>query len=80
MAENGYQQYIRSRPAASADSNRRVKELPLSTCAVHSIFSKLGEIAEDERENLLDKMKNYRPQGVSVYINNLFSKHIFFIK
>ncbi|XP_018562547.1 ATP-dependent RNA helicase DDX54 [Anoplophora glabripennis] len=63
VAENGYQQYIRSRPAASSDSNRRVKELPLSTCSIHSIFSKFGEIAEDERESLLDKMKNYRPQG-----------------
>ncbi|KAJ8957599.1 hypothetical protein NQ314_006525 [Rhamnusium bicolor] len=63
VSENGYEQYLRSRPAASLDSNRRVKELPLSTCSIHSIFRKLGEDDEDERESLLDKMKNYRPQG-----------------
>ncbi|KAJ8919065.1 hypothetical protein NQ315_016972 [Exocentrus adspersus] len=63
VSENGYEQYLRSRPVASTDSNRRVKELPLITCSIHSIFSSLPEASEDERENLLDRLKNYRPHG-----------------
>ncbi|CAH1278786.1 unnamed protein product [Diabrotica balteata] len=63
VSENGYQQYIRSRPNASADSNRRIKELPLSSCWVHPIFKNVDEVDENERENLLDKMKQYRPHG-----------------
>ncbi|XP_056633508.1 ATP-dependent RNA helicase DDX54 [Diorhabda sublineata] len=63
VSENGYQQYIRTRPNASSDSNRRVKELPLSSCWVHPIFKKIEENNEQEIENILDKMKNYRPQG-----------------
>ncbi|KAJ8934981.1 hypothetical protein NQ318_014148 [Aromia moschata] len=63
VAEKGYMKYIKSRPPASADSNRRVKELPLLTCSIHPIFRELYAETEDERETLLDKMKNYRPHG-----------------
>lgn len=65
VTENAYKQYVRSRPAASSDSNRRIKELPFLTCGIHPIFRENEEYVEEERENLLDKMKNYRPQGVS---------------
>jgi ATP-dependent RNA helicase DDX54/DBP10 len=63
VTENAYKQYVRSRPAASSDSNRRIKELPFLTCGIHPIFRENEEYVEEERENLLDKMKNYRPQG-----------------
>ncbi|CAH0552710.1 unnamed protein product [Brassicogethes aeneus] len=63
VSENGYLQYIRSRPAASSDSNRRMKEIPIANCLIHSLFKNQGITDEDERENLLDKMKGYRPQG-----------------
>lgn len=63
VASNGYEQYIRSRPNASADSNRRIKELPLASCWVHPVFQHISEEIEEERENLLDKMKTYRPHG-----------------
>lgn len=65
VTENAYQQYVRSRPAASSDSNRRVKELNLSSCSVLGMFSSSEEDVENERGSLLDRMKNYRPQGVS---------------
>lgn len=71
VTENAYQQYVRSRPAASSDSNRRVKELNLSSCGVLSIFSSPDENAENEMESLIDRMKNYRPHGVS-YNKNKF--------
>ncbi|XP_063906529.1 ATP-dependent RNA helicase DDX54 [Zophobas morio] len=63
VTENAYKQYIRSRPAASSDSNRRVKEMPFDKCGTHPIFKKRDDYVEEERENLLDQMKSYRPQG-----------------
>lgn len=69
MAQNGYQMYLKSRPAASSDSNRRIKELPLATCSVHPVFAEIGEEVELERENLLEQMKSYRPHGVSLFTN-----------
>ncbi|CAG9856383.1 unnamed protein product [Phyllotreta striolata] len=63
VSTNAYQQYARSRPNASSDSCRRIKDLPLTSCWIHSIFQHLGENVEEERENLLDKMKSYRPNG-----------------
>ena len=64
VTENAYKQYIRSRPAASSDSNRRVKEMPFDKCGTHPIFKERDDYVEEERENLLDQMKSYRPQGV----------------
>lgn len=66
VAENAYMQYIRSRPAASSDSNRRIKEMPFGACAVHPIFGNVTEedqMAEIDRESIIDQMKEYRPQG-----------------
>lgn len=63
VTENAYQQYLRSRPAASSDSNKRIKDLPLATCSVHPLFRN-GENSEDGRDDLLDKMRTYRPHGV----------------
>lgn len=66
VAENGYMQYLRSRPNASADSNRRIKNLPFSTCWVHSIFHDENSSLENEKELFLNNMRNYRPHGVSI--------------
>lgn len=62
VCNNAYQQYIRSRPAASLDSNRRVKNLPLNAAGLNPMFKSENKI-EEKRENILDRMKNYRPQG-----------------
>ncbi|KAL1500921.1 hypothetical protein ABEB36_006340 [Hypothenemus hampei] len=58
--DNAYKQYLRSRPTASSDSNRRVKELGLDVCSIHPIFRQVEEL---HRDCLLEKMKTYRPQG-----------------
>ncbi|XP_076255680.1 ATP-dependent RNA helicase DDX54 isoform X2 [Rhynchophorus ferrugineus] len=63
VTENAYKQYIRSRPAASADSNRRIKDLPMDLCTLHSVFKSLNDTALMERNMVLDKMKLYRPNG-----------------
>ncbi|XP_060525012.1 ATP-dependent RNA helicase DDX54 [Cylas formicarius] len=62
-ADNGYKQYLRSRQAASAESNRNVKDLPWSSVSVHPIFGKLVERVNLEGEHFMDRMKAYRPQG-----------------
>lgn len=64
VTENAYEQYLRSRPAASSDSNRRVKELNIGNAGVLPIFLSEEVRSEVERENILDRMKNYRPHGV----------------
>lgn len=63
VTENAYQQYIRSRPVASTESNKRVKDLPFATCPIHPIFKDYDDVSENERENILNKMRSYRPQG-----------------
>lgn len=62
VIENAYQQYVRSRPAASSDSNKRIKDMPFGNCLVHTIF-KGHDNESSERDNLLNKMKDYRPHG-----------------
>lgn len=66
VANNAYMQYVRSRPTASSDSNKRVKELNFDKCGFLPIFQTGDEEAELLKEDFLDQMKNYRPQGVSL--------------
>ncbi|XP_066138738.1 ATP-dependent RNA helicase DDX54 [Euwallacea fornicatus] len=61
--ENAYKQYIKTRQVASADSSKRVKELNLNSCSFHPMFKTASVNEEFERENLIDQMKSYRPQG-----------------
>lgn len=64
VVENGYAKYIKSRPAASSDSCKRIKEMSFNTLAVHSMF-KGSNKDSNEKEVMLTQMKSYRPQGVS---------------
>ncbi|XP_050313208.1 ATP-dependent RNA helicase DDX54 [Anthonomus grandis grandis] len=67
--ENAYKRYLQSRPAASSDSNKRIKELPINMCSVHPVFKKFNinssktEVATELKENILEQMKRYRPPG-----------------
>lgn len=63
VAKNGYQQYIRSRPAASTASVKRVKELDIANAGVHSEFADMAPKIDD----LLTQMKSYRPRGVIIF-------------
>lgn len=74
VVENAYLQYNRCRPIASSDSNKRVKQINFNTCNVLSIFKTSGVYKSEEvKQDLLNRMKNYRPQGVSSKKN----KHLF---
>ncbi|XP_078050326.1 ATP-dependent RNA helicase DDX54 [Augochlora pura] len=59
VCDNAYKQYIRSRPAASSDSIKRVKELHISEAGVIPEYSNVSA----NTRNLLSKILNYRPQG-----------------
>lgn len=61
VCNNAYGQYIRSRPASSQDSNRRIKELNLMDVGYHPVFEASSSAAQMD---MLAQMKNYRPPGV----------------
>jgi ATP-dependent RNA helicase DDX54/DBP10 len=60
---NAYRQYIRSRPGASVESVKRVKDINANSFAVHPVFSAQDPI-QSSASDILEKMKNYRPSGV----------------
>ncbi|KAG6798078.1 ATP-dependent RNA helicase DDX54 [Apis mellifera caucasica] len=59
VCNNAYKQYIRSRPAASSESIKRVKDLHISEAGVIPEYSDVSS----NTMNLLSKIVNYRPQG-----------------
>ncbi|XP_003698353.1 ATP-dependent RNA helicase DDX54 [Apis florea] len=59
VCSNAYKQYIRSRPAASSESIKRVKDLHISEAGVIPEYSDVSS----NTMNLLSKIVNYRPQG-----------------
>lgn len=66
VCENGYQHYLRSRPGASIESVKRSKELKINEAGVNTNYANVNPIAMD----LLTRMKNYRPQGVSCQLKS----------
>lgn len=80
---NAYKKYISTRPPASVDSNKRVKNIKFFALEAiddfneerrtisydHSGKNPFGVVQEESKVNLKDelvaKMKNYRPSGVS---------------
>lgn len=59
VCSNAYKQYIRSRPAASSESIKRVKDLHINEAGVIPEYSDVSSTTM----NLLSKIVNYRPQG-----------------
>ncbi|XP_017753416.1 PREDICTED: ATP-dependent RNA helicase DDX54 [Eufriesea mexicana] len=59
VCDNAYKQYIRSRPSASSESIKRVKELHISEAGIIPEYSDVSS----STVNLLSKIVNYKPQG-----------------
>lgn len=59
VTKNGYKQYLKSRPAASNESTRRLRKMSFSTVDVHPMF-KVDDVTL-ERNKMLADMKKYRP-------------------
>ncbi|XP_049949021.1 ATP-dependent RNA helicase DDX54 [Schistocerca serialis cubense] len=62
VCSNAYKQYLRSRPGASTESMKRIKEINWDTFHYHPSFS-FGDKTEAEKISFLTEMKKYRPNG-----------------
>lgn len=75
VCENGYKNYVRSRPGASKDSVRRAKSTDVEKLQVHPIFSeKYG--SETDRLRFINEMRNYKPQTVCTFLNKKNAKNM----
>ena len=63
VSRNGYLQYLKSRPAASAESNKRAKTLDFSKLPFHTIFGSVRK--EDPMVDFVSQIHSYRPRSVS---------------
>jgi len=63
VCNNAYQQYVRSRPNASAESVKRIKELRINEAGILPQYTDASHI---DTADIISRMKNYRPQGVSI--------------
>lgn len=52
--------------------------MPFSSCGVHPIFKQTVKVLENEKENILDKMRQYRPAGVGNFLLVLRNESIIF--
>ncbi|XP_037079419.1 ATP-dependent RNA helicase DDX54-like, partial [Pollicipes pollicipes] len=60
-SQNAFKQYLRSRPAASAASVRRMKEEAARPLGVHPVLRPAGATAgADERARLIDAVRGYK--------------------
>lgn len=63
VCDNAYERYIKSRPAASSESVKRMKELNINSAGIIPEYSNINPATMD----ILTKMKQYRPQGVCMF-------------
>ncbi|XP_075238579.1 ATP-dependent RNA helicase DDX54 isoform X2 [Lycorma delicatula] len=63
VSSNAYKNYLRSRPGASRESVKRVKEINWSSVGVHPAFTSSSDSSEELKFNFLSQMKQYRPLG-----------------
>ncbi|XP_076020230.1 ATP-dependent RNA helicase DDX54 [Genypterus blacodes] len=70
ISENGYKQYLKSRPAPAPESVRRVKNTDLSGMAVHPLLGSGLESMELERLHMVDAIKGYRSKSTIFEINS----------
>jgi len=62
VCKNGYRQYLKSRPNASTESNRRAKDIEIGRLSVHPLFE--GHIEKDPMDSLISQIQGYRPHSV----------------
>lgn len=69
VADRGYGKYIRSRPPPSQESIKRSKVFAEELIRIHPMFDSVEEKTL-ECQNLLEKMKNFRPSHTIFEINS----------
>jgi len=70
ISENGYKQYLKSRPGASVESVKRSKELKNLEMGDHPVLTKNTSTEEKKRSNILEEMKKFRPKSTIFEIGN----------
>lgn len=67
---NAYKKFLSTRPPASADSNKRVKQIKFLTLTALEDFEQTEEDSKEKKVDmkldLIARMKSYRPSGVCV--------------
>lgn len=73
VSNNAYKAYIQTRPAASVDSNKKVKNIKFTSLQVLDEFqsknSPIDTSANDFKVNLLEQMKNYKAKSTIFELN-----------
>ncbi|XP_022687791.1 ATP-dependent RNA helicase DDX54-like isoform X1 [Varroa jacobsoni] len=68
VCSNALQQYRKSRPTASAESNKRMKSLLKETLPLHPIFRK--DSIDSARESMIEACKKFKPSATIFEIGN----------
>lgn len=66
VCNNGYKNYIKSRPGASKDSVRRAKNIDTEKMRIHPVFMKICN-SESKKFEFIHEMKNYKPKMVKEF-------------
>ncbi len=69
VIHNAYKQYAKSRPAPSPESVKRVKSLVATKIGCHPVFGEPSDLTQ-ERSQMLDAMKAYKPKGTIFEIHS----------
>ncbi|TRY60170.1 hypothetical protein DNTS_009053 [Danionella cerebrum] len=70
VSQNSYQQYLRSRPAASAESIKRSKNTDVAGIAIHPLLRCGLEQTELDRLQMVDSIKGYKAKSTIFEINS----------
>jgi len=62
ISQNGYKQYLKSRPGASVESLKRSKLLKETHIGVHPLLGGAKTEEEKEQVNILEELKGFRPK------------------
>lgn len=77
---NAYKKFLSTRPPASADSNKRVKQIKFLALTALEDFEQTEEDSKEKKVDmkldLIARMKSYRPSGVCV--SSIISVNLWF--
>lgn len=72
VSNNAYKAYLQTRPAASVESNKKIKNIKFNTLRILEDFvdiSGRNQDTEEYKTNLLDQMKNYKAKSTIFELN-----------
>lgn len=80
ISNNAYKAYIQTRPAASVESNKKVKNVKFSTIRMLADFKSIrsdtiDEDVEEAKANILDQMKQYKAKTTIFELNPKLNSH-----